>query len=219
MSATFKERLIIAMENKNMKSIDLSEKTGISKARISQYVNGVYIPKSKATLAIAKALDVSETWLMGLDVPMERENNQKDTVDLSRFPNIKPITKTKLPMLGEIACGKPIFAEEEHETFVEVDDSYGADFCLQAKGDSMINAGIDSKDIVLIREAPIVENGEIAAVIIDDEATLKRVYYYKDKNKLVLQAENPKYEPLVYLNDELNSIRILGKAVAVIKRL
>ncbi len=72
MVATFKERLIEAMKKKNMKAIDLSEKTGISKARISQYVNGVYIPKSKSTLAIAKALNVSETWLMGLDVPMER---------------------------------------------------------------------------------------------------------------------------------------------------
>lgn len=72
MVATFKERLIEAMKKNNMKAIDLSEKTGISKARISQYVNGVYIPKSKSTLAIAKALNVSETWLMGLDVPMER---------------------------------------------------------------------------------------------------------------------------------------------------
>ena len=72
MVATFKERLIEAMKENNMKAIDLSEKTGISKARISQYVNGVYIPKSKSTLAIAKALNVSETWLMGLDVPMER---------------------------------------------------------------------------------------------------------------------------------------------------
>ena len=83
----------------------------------------------------------------------------------------------------------------------------------------MINAGIDSGGNVLIREAPIVDNGQIAAVIIDDEATLKRVYYYKDKNKLVLQAENPRYEPLVFTNEELNTIRILGKAVAVIKKL
>ena len=83
----------------------------------------------------------------------------------------------------------------------------------------MINAGIENGDTVLIREAPIVENGEIAAVIIDDEATLKRVYYYKGKNKLVLQAENPRYSPFVYLNEELETIRIIGKAVAVIKRL
>ena len=122
-------------------------------------------------------------------------------------------------MLGKIACGEPIFADEEHETYVEVDESYGADFCLTAQGDSMINAGIENGDTVIIREAPIVDNGEIAAVIIDDEATLKRVYYYKGVNKLVLQAENPRYSPFVYLNEELETIRIIGKAVAVIKRL
>lgn len=122
-------------------------------------------------------------------------------------------------MLGKIACGEPIFADEEHETYVEIDESYGADFCLTAQGDSMINAGIENGDTVLIREAPIVDNGEIAAVIIDDEATLKRVYYYKGENKLVLQAENPRYSPFVYLNEELETIRIIGKAVAVIKRL
>ena len=93
------------------------------------------------------------------------------------------------------------------------DMDINADFCLTAKGDSMINARIQDGDIVFIKEMPMVDNGEIAAVIIDDEATLKRVYYYPEKNKLVLQAENPKYEPWVYVNEELNEIRILGKAV------
>jgi repressor LexA len=116
-------------------------------------------------------------------------------------------------MLGEIACGEPIFADEDREHCVMVDMDIDADFCLTAKGDSMINARINDGDIVFIKEMPIVENGEIAAVIIGDEATLKRVYYYKEQNKLVLNPENPKYEPLVYLNDELNSIRILRKAV------
>ena len=88
-----------------------------------------------------------------------------------------------------------------------------ADFCLTAKGDSMINARINDGDIVFIRQMPMVENGGIAAVIIDNEATLKRWYYYKDDNKLMLVAENPKYEPLIYMNEELNTIRCLGKAV------
>ena len=89
-----------------------------------------------------------------------------------------------------------------------------ADFCLKAKGDSMIGARILDGDIVFIKEAPMVNNGEIAGVIIGDQATLKRVYYYPEKGKLILQAENPKYEPLVYIGEELNEIRILGKAVA-----
>ena len=89
-----------------------------------------------------------------------------------------------------------------------------ADFCLKAKGDSMTGTRILDGDIIFIKQMPMVNNGEIAAVIIGDEATLKRVYYYPEKQKLVLQAENPKYEPLVYIGEELNEIRILGKAVA-----
>lgn len=78
----------------------------------------------------------------------------------------------------------------------------------------MIGARIKDGDIVFCVEQSMVDNGEIAAVIIGDEATLKRVYYYPEKGKLVLQAENPKYEPFVYVGEELNQIRIIGKAVA-----
>lgn len=117
-------------------------------------------------------------------------------------------------MLGEIACGKPIYTNEDRESYVEVGTDLNVDFCLAARGDSMIGARIRSGDIVFCRAQDMVNNGEIAAVIIGDEATLKRVYYYPEQKKLVLQAENPKYEPFVYVNDELDQIRILGKAVA-----
>ena len=78
----------------------------------------------------------------------------------------------------------------------------------------MIGARIYDGDLVFIREQYTVDNGEIAAVIINDEATLKRVYYYPEEAKIILSPENPKYAPLVYINEELNSIKILGKAVA-----
>lgn len=100
------------------------------------------------------------------------------------------------------------------EAYVEADLSIKADFCLRVKGDSMINARIYDGDIVFIRKQDSVENGEIAAVIIGDEATLKRVFYYPEDSKLVLQAENSKYEPFVYIGEELNRIKILGKAIA-----
>ena len=130
------------------------------------------------------------------------------------YDNIIPISTKRLPILGDIACGKPIYAEEEHESFATIDNGLDADFCLRAHGDSMTGARIYDGDIVFIRSQSTVDNGEIAAVVIDDEATLKRVYFYPDKAKLVLTPENPKYEPLVYTNEELNSIKILGKAVA-----
>ena len=129
------------------------------------------------------------------------------------YSNISPIRLKKFPMLGEIACGEPIWADEDRESYVMADMDIKADFCLTAKGDSMINARIYDGDIVFIRHQPVVNNGEIAAVIIDNEATLKRVYYYPEQNKLVLNPENPAYEPLVYINEELSTIRILGKAV------
>ena len=120
----------------------------------------------------------------------------------------------RMPIVGEIACGEPIYADEEHESFAAADSSLDANFCLRARGDSMTGARIYDGDIVFIRSQDSVDNGEIAAVIINDEATLKRVYYYPEDEKLILSPENPRYAPLVYIKEELNSIKILGKAVA-----
>lgn len=131
-----------------------------------------------------------------------------------RYDNIFPITTKRVPFLGSIACGEPVFANEEHELYVEVGTNVHADFCLQAAGDSMIGARIHDGDIVFIRKQDMVDNGEIAAVIIEDEATLKRVNYYPDKNLLILHAENPSYKDLIYTDAELDQIVILGKAVA-----
>ena len=78
----------------------------------------------------------------------------------------------------------------------------------------MVNARLYDGDIVFIRQQSTVENGEIAAVIINNEATLKRVEYFPERNMLILKPENPKYQDLVYLGEELNQIRIIGKAVA-----
>ena len=136
------------------------------------------------------------------------------------FPsNIFPIKTKKFPLLGDIACGEPIFASEDHESYVIASGEIKADFCLVAKGDSMTGARICDGDVVFIRSQPVVENGEIAAVIIDGEATLKRWYFYPEKKKLVLTPENPKYEPFVYVGEELNAVRCIGKAVSFMSKL
>lgn len=127
--------------------------------------------------------------------------------------NIIPLpVMRKVPLIGSIACGTPILAEENLDGAVEAPDHVHADFALRCKGDSMINARIFDGDIVYIRQQESVEHGEIAAVIIDDEATLKRVYLYEDH--ISLEAENPQYRPLVYWEAEMNNVRILGRAVA-----
>ena len=184
---------------------ELAERIGTSKQTIHRYENGIIsnVPPEKV-VSLAEALGTTPAKLMG----WESEELY------SHFKNVIPISTKRIPMLGEISCGEPIYAEEEHESYVPAESDLDADFCLRAHGDSMTGARIHDGDIVFIRSQSSVDNGEIAAVIINDEATLKRVYFYPEEGKLILSPENPKYAPLVYLDDELNSIKILGKAVA-----
>lgn len=220
-----KTRLNHIMKTLNLKQVDILNKckpycqkydVKMNKSDLSQYVSGKVEPSQDKLVILGMALNVSEAWLMGFDVPMERNTlcNSTDTVDLTKYGNISPISTQKIPLLGEVACGEPIFANEDRESYVEVGTDIKADFCLKAKGDSMIGARIMDGDIVFIRKQSMVNNGEIAAVIINDEATLKRVSYHRDKNTLILKAENPKYDDFVYIGEELNHITILGKAVA-----
>ena len=186
----------------------LAELVGTSKQTVQRYETGVIanIPKEKVE-ALALALGVAPALLMGWDgaeaEPMPRGVRSMASVSV----------KT-LPVIGAIACGKPILATESHESFVVADSKLDADFCLYAQGDSMTGARILDGDIVFIRSQAAVDNGEIAAVIINDEATLKRVYYYPEDEKLILSPENPRYAPLVFIGKELENIKILGKAVA-----
>ena len=147
---------------------------------------------------------------MGWEDDSKGENK---SIDVFQFKNIVPLTTKKIPILGEVSCGKPIFALEDRESYIELGVNINADFGLYAHGDSMVGARIYNGDLVLCRKQPSVNNGEIAVIIIGDEATLKRVYYYPEKQKLILQAENPKYEPLIYEAEELQNIQILGKVV------
>lgn len=198
-------RIKTARIAKGLTQEELGKLVGVSGVAIMRYEKNQRQPKQKLVYKLSKVLDVNEAWLMGYDVPMER--------DFTKYPdNILKIEIKKFPLLGTIAAGQPIFAEEHFESYVEAGANIRADFCLRVKGDSMINARICDGDIVFIRKQPDVNDGEIAAVLIDNEATLKRVY--KKKGEIILVAENPAYKPLVYKGEELNEIRILGKAIA-----
>ena len=207
----FKDRLLSAMALRGFRAADLSKQTGLSKARISQYVNGKFVPKSDAIILMAEALRVSELWLMGksddMDAPPPRAK-------LPCPENISPLSLCRYPVLGEIACGLPILAEEDRDGGYVTAAETTADFCLTAKGDSMIGARIFDGDEVFIQQTDLVNNGEIAAVVVEGEATLKRVYYFPEEEKLVLAAENPDYADLVFVGPDLEHIHILGKAVA-----
>ena len=204
--ATIAERLSEALKIKEMSQAELVRLTGIGKSSICTYVSGEYEPKQRNIYKIAKALNVSEAWLMGFDVPMQPQKNNNY--------GVIPITVKSIPFLGEISCGEPVFASEDRQSYVASGIDVKADFCLKAKGDSMINARIYDGDIIFIQKCDMVENGVIAAVVIGDDALLKRVFFYPDQGKLLLVAENTKYPPLVYEGEQLNTVKILGKAIA-----
>lgn len=192
-----------------MSQDDLAKKTGYtSRSSIAKIESGkVDLPQTKIKL-FADALNVTPAELMGWD-------DSKDSI--MSIPNIIPLPATKkVPLLGKIACGNPITAVENIEDYVDVPECTQADFALTCQGDSMIGARIMDGDIVYIRLQPEVENGEIAAVLIDGEATLKRVYY--QKGRIILQPENNNYPPLIYEKDEILDVRILGKATYFLSR-
>jgi len=178
----------------------------IDQTTVSQWETGKTFPSAEMQQKLADYFDVSIDYLLGRSDTKEKNNT---------IPNVVPfseIVKKRVPVLGNIACGEPIFAQEQYGDFV--DCGVDADFALTCKGDSMIDARINDGDLVFIKKQDTVENGAIAAVIIDNDATLKRVFYYPETQKLILQAANPKYEPFVYIGAELENVRILGRAVA-----
>lgn len=184
---------------------EVADAISVSPQTFNTWTQGIALPRMGKIQSLANYFNINKSDLL-----------DKHNYDLSfpNIPNIYPIELKRFPLLGEIACGEPRFASEDRESYVEASTDIQADFCLKAKGDSMINARIQDGDIVFIREQPSVYNGEIAAVVIDDEATLKRVFYYPEKDLFILKAENSKYDDLVYSKSELDNIRILGKAIA-----
>lgn len=167
---------------------------GVTKSTVMKWESGFIENMRRDKIALlAQALKVSPLWIMGLE-----DRNVKSGV-------------VPIPLLGTIAAGLPILAEENIEDYFNIDTKIKADFALKIKGDSMINAGIFQDDIVFIRKQENLENGEIGAVLIEDSATLKK--FYKEGNTVILQAENDNYKPIILTN---GNVKILGKLVATL---
>ena len=214
-TATFAQRLREGLDLRGMKQIELATRSGISKYSISHYLKGDWEGKQDAVYELARALNVSEAWLMGYDVPAER-SAPKVSVQLDKKPTIPPgfmpLPKMrKVPLIGAIACGDPITAIQNREGDVNAPVDMRCDFALKCQGESMIGAGIHDVDVVYIRIQPEVENGEIAAVRIGADATLKRVYLHNDY--IELRPENPAFESIIRRREEMNDVQIEGKAV------
>ena len=181
----------------------LSQKSGVPKGTLNKLLNGETRNPTGGTLKkIADALNCP------VELLYPRDGRISDS--LRNAGDVLPIHRRAVPVLGEIAAGVPIYADEDTELIL-CDDSLKCDFALRVRGDSMIGARIHDGDLVFIRCQDDVDDGEIAAVVLNDGATLKRVYHIK--NGLQLLSENPRYAPMIFTLDECDSIRILGKAV------
>lgn len=193
-------RLKTSREQNDLTIKDVATRIGLSASTISRYENGIVENVSLPTMQmLADLYKVNVLWLLGKSEDKhERTINKQSTISV--------------PLVGTIAAGTPILAEENIERYFNIDSSIKADFCLRIKGDSMINEGIHNNDIVFIHQQPILENGEIGAVIIDGEATLKR--FYKTNTGIVLQPANEKYAPIIV--DENSNLIIAGKLSAIL---
>lgn len=202
-----------------MTQADLARALGVAESAISMWELGRRNPDREMMEQIADYFNVDMDYLFGRsDVPNAYQFQLADRIRNAlsggiRLPdNIIPMPKMNtIPLLGTIACGEPILAEENIEEHIDIPEHIHADFALRCKGNSMIGARIHDGDIVYIRQQPTVDNGQIAAVLIGEEATLKRVYL--SPGTLVLQPENSAYQPMVYTGESLSEVRILGKAV------
>ena len=183
---------------------DLGKIAGVSDKAVSTWELGIKTPRMGAVEKMANYFGIPKSAILDDTQPEPK----KPTIP----PGFEPMPKMKkIPLIGSIACGTPILAEQNIEKLVDVPENIRCDFSLTCHGDSMVDAGIHDKDVVYIRIQPEVENGEIAAVHIDGEATLKRVYY--SPGALTLMPANPTYAPMIYTGPQLEEVHIEGKAV------
>ena len=189
-------------QKQSMSQEELAQKLGYrDRSSIAKIESGKVDLTQSRLEKFAEVFRVSVSQLLGLQNP-----------EVMTMPSTRQV-----PVLGTIACGAPILAQEHIDGYTGVPEDIHADFALICKGDSMAGARIFDGDMVYIRQQDTVENGEIAAVLIDGEATLKRVRYYDDC--VSLEPENPVYRPIILRGQEMATARILGKAVAFTARL
>lgn len=182
----------------------IADQMGVAEATVQRWESGnIKSIRYEKISKLADILKVNPASFMGWAEPLTGFSN-----------NVVPLeSMSQIPLIGQIACGEPILADQNIEEYIDLPRHIRADFALTCKGDSMINAGIRDGDVAYIRQQPKVENGQIAAVMVgDEEATLKR--FYRDGDVVRLVPENPSYPVKVFVAEEINQIKVVGLAVA-----
>lgn len=220
MENVFASRLKKAMEIRNIKASELSEKANIPKSAISQYLSGLYEAKQKSIFKLSNILNVSEAWLMGLDVPMERTSDKlSDQLKNIGAMYISNTNLVKVPILGTVKAGYDYMAQENWTGYVDIEKDIIKEGCeyfaLKIVGDSMFPTLIED-DIVIIKKQDDFETGDIVVAIVNgDEATIKKGK--KTDSSILLQPLNNSYEPLIFTYDEMKSIPVT--IIGVVKQL
>jgi len=208
------------LSDNNVTAYQVGKATGISTSTLSEWKNGKYTPKTDKLQKIADYFNVPVEYLLtgekkSPDNMSEDDNINKIINVLKNNPDVLSVSPTrKVPILGSIACGTPILAEQNIDGYLDVEVRSNVTFALNCKGDSMAPKLLD-EDVVLIHRQPVVENGETAAVLIGEEATLKRVYIRE--NSIILAPENLNYEPIHLTGEEMSNVSILGKVVGYVR--
>lgn len=194
------KNLIKNLERKGITQTQFAQMLDYPEMTVSNWINAKYYPRIDKIQEMADFFNINKSDLI------------EDKIDLSQIDGITLLNKArKIPILGTIACGEPIWAYENFDGYFVADTSIKADFIVKAKGDSMIDAGINDGDLVFLKKTPTVDNGRIGAVLIDNEATLKKVI--KTDNAVILQPCNVDYQPIVLTDNE--EAMILGEMVGV----
>ena len=207
--STIANRLKEYREMYDLSLAQMSERTGLPAQTINRYELGQRVPKIDTAINIAISLDINPLWLQGYDVSIEVDNNVDDLP-----PGAFPINPTRrIPLIGQIAAGLPLYAEQNLEGYIWTDRNHGAEyFGLRVRGDSMDAANIKDGDIIIVRKQETVEKNDIAVILVDDNATIKR---YQQQGEMVIltpQSTNPQNQTQIYSLKE-HDIRILGKVV------
>lgn len=199
---TLGDRIRILRSGRALTQQAVAEALGVSRSAVAMWEKDEREPDLETLAQLAKLLGVPLTALVERrEAPLPQ--------------NLRPVRARRIPLLGTIAAGEPIFAEEEHETYVDVDGSARADFALEVQGESMEPVYKDG-DVVYIRRQDDVRDGQVAAVVVDDSATLKRVYHLPVGVQLM--PLNPAFAPMLFTPENSDSVRILGLAVGYFRK-
>lgn len=193
---TIARRLKLLRLNHDLKLAEVADHLGISKQAYNYY-------ELMQTKSIPDWLIDSIAELYGIEPEV--------IIGWSAYPELDSVDTRTIPLIGDVACGEPIVANQEYGYSVAVGDQSDVDFCLRCKGDSMTGIGIHDGDIVFLREQNFVVDGDIAAVYIDDEVTLKRVFFHDDF--IELRPENTAYKSIIVPRNNSENFGIIGKAI------